>query len=231
MLPLRRLSLGLLASLLALTATLCPAADADEASLRKAVTLYASFDEAVRLDFGSGEPVPGTRSVAADKKFVFDQGFDPKFFRIAKDKGISGGCLEAVDLPPRGGRLWFPAKGNVAFKKDAGWGGAPLTRLKAVGFKAGEWHHIVLTWDRFNTGSKDGAHTLYVDGKKIGDLQNYEVGMDWDIERARVYFAVNLIGLLDELAVFQRPLTAEEVALLHKKPGVLQPLQQQRRQP
>jgi hypothetical protein len=269
------------------------AADADEAAIRKAVTLYASFDDAVKMDFGSGDPVPGTRSVDPDdkKKFLFDKGFDPKYFRIAKDKGIAGSCLEVLDLPPRSARLYFPARDNVAFRKDGGWGGAfsvwintdpnqslktpfcdpvlitqkglnngsiwahfndakpralqagtypsipdgqepvpeedpraPLTRLKNVSFKAGEWHHILLSWDRFNTGKKDGTHTLYIDSKKVGELTAYEVGMDWDIDRTRVYFAVNLIGLLDEMAVFRRPLTAEEVALLHQKPGLLQPL-------
>lgn len=274
-------------------APLSTAADADETALRKAVSLYASFDDAVKMDFGIGEAVPGTRSVDPDdkKKFVFDKGFDPKYFRIAKDKGISGSCLEVVDLPPRSGRLYFPAKGNVAYRKDGGWGGAfsvwvntdpnkslktpfsdpvlitqkglnngsiwahfndarprslqagtypsipdgqepvpeedpkaPLTRLPNVPFKAGEWHHIVFSWDRFNTGKKDGTHTLYIDGKKIGQLSASEVGMDWDIERTRVYFAVNFIGLLDELAVFNRPLTADEVALLHQKPGLLLPL-------
>jgi hypothetical protein len=274
-----------------------PAADTDADAIRKAVTLYASFDEAVRMDIGKGEPVPGTRSIDPDdkKNFVFGKGFDPKYFRIAKDKGIAGSCLEAVELPPRGGRLYFPAKGNVAFRKDAGWGGAfsvwvntdpnkllktpfcdpvlitqkgfnngsiwahfndakpralqagtypsiadgrepmpeddpkaPLTRLKDVGFKAGDWHHIVLSWDRFNTGKADGTHTLYVDGKKIGALKTYPVAMDWDPEQSRVYFAVNLIGLLDELAVFGRPLTADEAALLHDKPGLLQPLKERR---
>jgi len=269
------------------------AADADEAALHQAVSLYASFDGAVRMDFGAGEPVPGTRSIDPDdkKKFVFTKGFDSTYFRIAKGKGIAGDCLEAVDLPPRSGRLYFPAKGNVAYRKDGGWGGAlsvwvntdpnkqlktpfcdpvlitqkglnngsiwahfndakpralqagtypsipagrepvpeedphaPLTRFKDVPFKAGEWHHIVLSWDRFNTGKKDGTHTLYVDGKKIGDLKDYEIGMDWDLEQTRVYFAVNLVGLLDELAVFRRPLTPEEVSVLHARPGVLQPL-------
>jgi hypothetical protein len=269
------------------------AGDVAEASLRKAVTLYASFDEEVRMDFGRGDPVPGTRSVdPGDKKrFLFDTGFDPKYFRILKDKGISGGCLQAVDLPPRGGRLFFPAKGNMSFQKESGWGGAfsvwvntdpnkmlktpfcdpvlitqkgfnngsiwahfndskpralqsgtypsipdgqepvaeedpkaPLTRLKNVGFKSGEWHYIVLTWDHFNSGKKDGTHVLWVDGKKIGDLKDHAIGMDWDIERTRVYFAVNLVGLLDELAVFNRPLTVDEVMLLHKKPGVLRPI-------
>src|SRR6516165_121307 len=102
-------------------------AQADDADgLRKAVSLYASFDEEVRMDFGVGDPIPGTRSVDPQdkKKFIFEKGLDPKYFRIAKDKGISGSCLEVVDLPPRNGRLYFPAKGNVAFRKDGGWGGA-----------------------------------------------------------------------------------------------------------
>lgn len=271
------------------------AAEADETALRKAVALYASFDEAVRLDFGQGEPIPGTRSVDPDdkKKFVFENGFDAKLFRTLPGKGIAGGCLEAGPLPPRNGRLFFSAKGNVAYRKDAGWGGAfsvwvntdpdqllktpfcdpvlitqkgfnngsiwahfndakpralqagtypsipdgmepvpeedpkaPLTRLKEPGFKEGAWHHLALTWDRFNTGKRDATHTLYIDGKKIGELKDYEVGMDWDLERTRVYFAVNLIGRLDELAVFNRPLTADEMAVLHRKPGVLQALKQ-----
>ncbi len=270
-------------------------ADDGEALLRKAVTLYASFDEQVRMDFGRGERTPGTRSVdpSDHKKFVFANGFDAKYFQIARGKGISGGCLQVVDLPPRGGRLFFPAKGNVSFQKDASWGGAfsvwvntdpsrllktpfcdpvlitqkgfnngsiwahfndakpralqagtypsipdgqepvpeddpkaPLTRLKDVRFAAGEWHHLVLTWDRFNTGKKDATHTLWVDGKKIGELKEYAIGMDWDIERTRIYFAVNLVGLLDELAVFSRPLTADEVRLLYQKPGLLQSLEQ-----
>ena len=70
---------------------------------------------------------------------------------------------------------------------------------------------ICARFSRFNTGKKDGTHTLYVDGKQIGDLKDYEIGMDWDIEQTRVYFAVNLIGFLDELAVFNRPLSADEV--------------------
>jgi hypothetical protein len=288
----RLLALALLAVLL-ISARPAASADADPAMLRNAVCLYASFDEAVKADAGSDDLTVSTRSVDPEdrKKFLFEKGFDPKVFRIARDKGISGGCLEVVDLPARNGRLYFPAKGKVVHRKDAAWGGAfsvwvntdpnkqlktpfcdpvlitqrglnngsifihfndakprdlqagtypsipagqepvpeedpkaPLTRLKKVGFKAGEWHHIALCWDRFNTGKTDGTHTLYVDGKKIDDLKNYEIGMDWDLEQTRIYFAVNLVGLLDELAVFNRPLTAEEVALLYNKPGVLQPL-------
>src|SRR5262249_32318084 len=46
----------------------------------------------------------------------------------------------------------------------------------------------------------------------------------WDLDRTGIYVAVNFIGLLDELALFNRPLTAEEVARLHSAPGLLAPL-------
>ena len=43
--------------------------------------------------------------------------------KIAKDKGIAGGALEATDVLPKNGRMFFPVKGNLAFKKD-GWCGS-----------------------------------------------------------------------------------------------------------
>ena len=45
--------------------------------------------------------------------------------------------------------------------------------------------------------------------------------MDWNVEKAGIYVAVNYVGLLDELALFNRAITASEVALLHKTPGLL----------
>ena len=45
--------------------------------------------------------------------------------------------------------------------------------------------------------------------------------MDWELERGGIYIAVNFIGLIDELALFQRALTADEVTRLHAKPGLI----------
>jgi hypothetical protein len=45
--------------------------------------------------------------------------------------------------------------------------------------------------------------------------------MNWDMEKVGVYVAVNYIGLLDELALFRRALTPEEVQRLHQSPGLL----------
>lgn len=264
------------------------------ANMRNSVNFYASFDEAVQADIGAGVPTPSTRfnHETQPGQFVFEKGFNEQLFRIARGKGVRSGdgALEAVDVLPRNGRIFFPAKNHLAFKKG-GWGGAlsmwintdpnqslktkfcdpvqithkganngglwldfndarprdmrmgvfpavpegqtgikeddpnaPLIRVKGVGFKMGEWHHIVLNWRNFDTGQTDAHATLFVDGQPIGHVKDRAIAMDWDMERAGIYVAVNYIGLLDELAIFNRPLSDEEVVELHKTPGLLGPL-------
>jgi hypothetical protein len=261
----------------------------DAADLAKAVTLYASFDEQVAADVGGGALTLSTRfNHPTEKgKYIVEPGFSAKAFRISKGKGISGGALEAVDVLPNNGRIFFPAKGNIAFKKG-GWGGAvsvwiktdpnrllktpfcdpvqitqkgannggiwfdfnnakprdlrmgafpsipdgqkgigeddpkaPMVRVPGVGFKQTDWHHVVLSWDGFDAGAAaKSAATLFIDGKQIGTI-NQPLAMDWDIDKTGIYIAVNYIGLLDEFAIFKRPLTAAEVGRLHQNPGAL----------
>src|SRR5262245_20887130 len=101
------------------------AADADEKAITNAVTSSASFAEAVKGARGAGQRTPDTRFNHATEKgqFVVEKGIDEKVFKIAKSKGIAGGAFEAVDVLPRNGRIFFPAKGNLSFK-NGGWGGS-----------------------------------------------------------------------------------------------------------
>jgi hypothetical protein len=62
---------------------------------------------------------------------------------------------------------------------------------------------------------------LYIDGKLIGDVGNRPLAMRWDLDKTGIYVAVNYIGLLDELAIFSRPLSADEVQRLFREPGFL----------
>jgi hypothetical protein len=95
------------------------------AELLNAVTFYASFDTAVKGDFGGGELALSTRFNHKTEKgvFIFKKGFPDKAFPIAPEKGISGGALEAVEILPDNGRIFFPAKGNNGYKKG-GWSGS-----------------------------------------------------------------------------------------------------------
>ena len=274
-------------AVLGLFGLLGPAAAADP--VLNAVTLYASFDQAVQADFGGGRLTAGTRfNHETDKgRFVFQDGFDGSVFQIARGEGVQGAALRAADILPRNGRLYFPAKGNIAFRKG-GWGGtvsfwqktdpntmlktrfcdpvqitekganngglwvdfpdstprdfrlgafpaqrpgqppitesdvgAPLVVVKRVGFGVDAWHHVAFTWNNFDTGRADAEAALYIDGVFQGALKNREIAMDWDLEKAGIYFAVGYIGLLDELAVFNRPLSVEEIQRLHRELGLL----------
>jgi hypothetical protein len=260
--------------------------------LMKALSFYASFDVEVRGDVGGGELTLDTRSNHPTEKgqFVFEKGFDAKVFRIAREKGIHGGAMEVIDVLPNNSRVFFPVKGNLAFKKG-GWGGAvsvwcntdpnkllktkfcdpiqitqkgannggiwfdfndgkprdlrhgafpalaegdkplseddpkaPMVRVPKIDWKSGEWHHVVLTWQNFDTGKPDAVSSLYIDGKLIGEIKDRTIAMNWDADRAGVYVGVNYIGLLDELALFNRVLTTDEVKQLHAKPGMLRSL-------
>jgi hypothetical protein len=97
----------------------------DAAALRPHLTFYASFDEAVRGDFGGGALLPSTRRDNPELKgaYLYREGVDEKVFRIARGKGVHGGALEAVDVLPDRGRIFFPAKGNLPYR-PGGWGGA-----------------------------------------------------------------------------------------------------------
>lgn len=272
-----------------------PISSVGAADLLKAVTFYASFDTAVKGDFSGGELTLSTRSNHKTEQgvFVFEKGFPEKAFRIAPGKGISGGALEAVDVLPDNGRIFFPAKGNIAYKKG-GWSGAlsmwinhdPDTQLKTgfcdpvqitqkgagngaiwidyndakpnrnlrmgtfpavaegrpplqesreafspmlwvdkPGLKVGDWQHVALIWRNFDTGKSDARATLYLDGKLAGEIKkDYPISMDWDLDKAGIYIAVNYIGLMDELALFNRALTEDEIGILRSQPAVLSSL-------
>src|SRR5262245_7578584 len=92
----------------------------DEAALRKAVMLYASFDQAVRADYSQGGALTlQTRSNHPRLKntYIVSSGIPSKAFRIAPGKGISGGALECLEVLPNNGRIFFPARLNTAFPK------------------------------------------------------------------------------------------------------------------
>jgi hypothetical protein len=269
------------------------AASAQEPELRKACTFYASFEGDVAGDFGAGDLSLWTRSdkEGSAGEFEREHRFDPKIFRIAKGKGVSGGgALECLDVMPRRGRIYFPLGGKLAFKKG-GWSGAcslwvntnpnkllktsfcdpvqitqrgandggiwcdfpeskprdfrlgafpavpagekpiaesdpqaPLVKVPKIDFEEGTWRHIVLNWRNFDTGRADGHAALYLDGKLQGAVENRALAMDWNMDEAGLYTAVNYIGFLDELALFGRELTPAEISLLKEKPGVLAPL-------
>src|SRR5207247_11422232 len=125
-----------------------------------------------------------------------------------KGSPTAGICFYLNNAKPRDLRMGFssavPAGQKGIQESDPD---APMVRVPGVGFKSGDWHHVVLTWQNLDTSKDDALATLYIDGKKIGEVNDRPIAMEWDIDKAGIYVAINFIGLLDELAVFNRSLT------------------------
>ena len=63
-------------------------------------------------------------------------------------------------------------------------------------------------------GSGVGEAKLYLDGELQGPAEKIAKPFEWDIGQGAIRLGVNYVGLMDEVAIFRRALTAEEIASL-----------------
>lgn len=91
-------------------------------------------------------------------------------------------------------------------------GGATIFDIRAGDNKANEWQHYAGTFSR-----ADGLAVLYINGKNAGEEKariGTPIAADWD-QGARVGYNIDnnrpFAGLMDELNVWKRGLTEEEV--------------------
>jgi len=110
-------------------------------------------------------------------------------------------------------RFWNPE--NVVWEK---WPveKRPMVTLKKPGFTREAWKHVAFTFTGINAADGQPAtSTLYVDGKQIGSLQQ-PMKFTWDPKKAAIMLGLEYIGDLDELMIFDRVLSPEEVTTLLK---------------
>jgi hypothetical protein len=87
----------------------------------------------------------------------------------------------------------------------------PLVTVEKPPFARGKWTHVLFTFERFNTGRADGVARLYLDGQPQGVLSPRQQTFTWDVQNTAIALGLSYIGLLDELAVFNRALNEQEV--------------------
>ena len=94
----------------------------------------------------------------------------------------------------------------------------PLLTIPQPPFGRGQWTHVAFTFSNFNTSRPDGVARLYLNGELAGTIPPRWQTFTWDEQRAGIMLGIDYIGLLDELAIFDRELTAEEIRALHTLP-------------
>ena len=85
-------------------------------------------------------------------------------------------------------------------------------------FSRGEWTHVVITYSGLNSAS-GGTARLYLDGILQGVIAEIHDPFTWDLQQAQLRIGVNYVGLFDEAALFDRPLTDAEGLTLHGLEG------------
>lgn len=118
-------------------------------------------------------------------------------------------------------KVWNPANrdwGKIPFEEK------PLVKVERPPFRRDQWTHVVFTFRNYNTGRNDGVTALYLNGRRQGSLGARRQTFTWDPGKTMVMLGLSYIGRFDELALFNRALTDEEVAAVHQLPDGIRSL-------
>ena len=167
------------------------------------VSVWLSLDPDRELAPGYSDPLIITPRAWDDASLFVDFTRDdvPRRFRFAAfaDKAV-----------------WNPA--------GRGWDDVPVAERPMIEvakppFASGKWTHVAWTWSGFNAEGTGGVLRGYLDGTPAGTLTGRRQIYTWDPAEVLIAFGVEYIGLIDELSIFTRALSDEEVRTLHALPG------------
>jgi len=115
-------------------------------------------------------------------------------------------------------QIWNPD--NVAWA-DIPFDKRPMVQVDRPPFSREAWTHVVFTVENINNKSEKKAGRLYLNGKLQGAIENWDLTFGWDPSQVLLVLGASYVGHMDDLAVFNRVLSDEEVKQLYSlKNGV-----------
>ncbi|MBI4909364.1 MAG: LamG domain-containing protein [Acidobacteria bacterium] len=159
------------------------------------IAFWLSLDPETDLEPGFCDPIQITDKAYNDSAIWVDFTKDdkPRHFRL----GVFGAL-----------KAWNPE--NIAADKNPAF----LNRLvvvKQTPFARGKWTHVAITHRGLGA---DGSAELYLNGKLQGRTAGIREAFEWDMTRGAIRLGVAYVGLMDDVMLFRRALTGEEVARL-----------------
>ena len=79
-------------------------------------------------------------------------------------------------------------------------------------FERGKWTHIVINFKDLNN---NGKATIYVNGELKGGRTKIKDSFTWEIEKSKIYLGLGYIGLMDEVSIYNKYLSPEEIKHLY----------------
>lgn len=172
------------------------------------VSFWLKLDPDTDLEPGYCDPLQITPREWNDAAFWVDFSKDerPRHFRL-------GAFADRA--------VWDPTRRDLEKTPEAE---RPMVTVTKPPFTRERWTHVAFTFTNFNTGKTDGIATLYLDGRFQGSVSAREQTLTWDPAATIAMLGLNYTGLFDELAFFNRALTATEVENIFVLPGGIQGL-------
>ena len=100
--------------------------------------------------------------------------------------------------------VWDP--NNDSDEKD--WKKRTVT-VNPSPFQSNTWTHVAMVFSKVNT--KQPTYKLYLNGISQGIIENVDDPFTWEPKNGKIMLGLGYIGFMDELAIFDKPLNAEEV--------------------
>lgn len=83
-----------------------------------------------------------------------------------------------------------------------------LVSIEKPQFSRSSWTHILIAYD--SLGTANSWASLYLNGEKIGTVSGIDDPFTWELEQSNIFLGLGFTGLMDELAIFNQPLTEEQ---------------------
>ncbi len=137
---------------------------------------------------------------SGNKGFIFlefSKDETPRYFRYAIRPLVS---------------IWNP--NNVAWD-EIPFAERPMVQVEKPQFSRDAWTHVVFTLENINSDTAKPSGRLYMNGKSMGAIEDWDLTFDWDPAAVLMVLGASYVGHMDELAVFDRVLSADEVEQLY----------------
>jgi hypothetical protein len=112
--------------------------------------------------------------------------------------------------------IWNPT--NVQWA-DIPFDKRPMVQVEKPPFTRDTWTHVVFTLSQVNDKTAKRSASLFLNGKLQGRIENWDLTLGWDPASVALVLGASYVGYQDDLAVFNRALSDEDVVELFKLNG------------
>ncbi len=92
-----------------------------------------------------------------------------------------------------------------------------LVNVEKPSFSRSQWTHILITYK--DLGTSNSLAKLYLNGEKKGTVSGIDDPFTWKLEESNIFLGLGYTGLMDELSIFNEPLTDSQAMELYLLKG------------